>query len=81
MNLVTIKPLISPHTVPTKIQSNAEGNNGSPAFDAKQVKLADKQTIEPTEISISPIIKINTIGNIINTSARYFGISLKTFLS
>ena len=73
-NCVRIKPLTAPQTVPTISAVRITTINGAPVLHIIQLNVADRHTVAPTEISISPSTRIYAIGIIKNTSARYTGI-------
>ena len=69
-NLVRIKPLIAPQIVPTPSAVITTTINGAFVLQTIQLIVAERQTIAPTEMSISPSTRMYAIGNIMNTSAR-----------
>ena len=79
VKFVSTSPLIRPHAVPTSRHTSTTAINGISLLHAIQVIVAERHTVAPTEISISPRINTYAIGSMINASARYLGISLNTF--
>ena len=77
---VAKNPFIIPQTVPVSKPISKTPINGTPALLERQAIVAARQTVEPTEISISPISRIYAIGNSKNISVKYFGISRSTFV-
>ena len=69
-NFVRINPLTAPQMVPTPSAVITTTINGAFALHTIQLIVAERQTIAPTEISISPSTRMYAIGSIINTSAR-----------
>ena len=67
-NFVRINPLTAPQMVPTPSAVITTTINGAFALHTIQLIVAERQTIAPTEISISPSTRMYAIGSIINTS-------------
>ena len=61
---------MAPHTVPTARPVRTTTINGAFILHTIQHIVADRHTIEPTEISISPRTRIYAMGSMRNTSAR-----------
>ena len=70
VNLVRMKPLTMPHTAPTPRDARITTGKGAPVLHTRQAVVAQRQVIEPTEMSISPSTRMKAIGSIRNTSAR-----------
>ena len=70
MKRVRINPLTAPQRAPTTSAVSTTTMNGAFVLQTMQLKVAERHTIAPTEISISPNTRMYAIGNIMNTSAR-----------
>ena len=81
MNFVRMMPFSNPQAVPTANAVSITTMNGAPVLQTMQAIVAERQTVAPTEMSISPNTNKYAIGNIKNISARYLGISRSTLLA
>ena len=81
VKLVSTRPLIRPQAAPVRRQTRTTPRKGRPLLQVMQAKVADRQTVAPTEISISPRIRMKAMGSIMKPSARYLGISRNTLLN
>ena len=70
VNCVAKKPLIMPQTRPVARVIRMTRPIGRPALLLRQPTVAARQTIEPTEISISPRTRMKPMPNSMKISAR-----------
>ena len=69
-NRVSMKALTRPQQVPTASVASITSGNGAPALLMIQAIVAARHTVEPTEMSISPMTSMKAITSIRKTSAR-----------
>ena len=69
-NLVRTNAFTAPQRDPTRSVARITTINGAPVFATIQAIVAERHTIDPTEISISPSTRMYAIGSIKKISAR-----------